>query len=238
MRNIFVITALAILVALCSCETFNMNKLLSLQNSKKLTEGQIIKGLKEALDKGVEQATGNLSGSGGFFNNKTYRITTPERIKPVTDTMRKIGMGSLVDTFEKKMNTAAEKATASAAPVFIAAISEMSFQDAKKILYGKNTEATEYLKKHTCKKLLAKYKPIITKSIKEVGVGKLYSNLMEKYDALPFKSKPEFSLENYIATKSLDAIFKEIGVEEKRIRQNPAARTTEILKQVFGDMNR
>jgi hypothetical protein len=216
-----------------SCETLDLNKLLLLQNNNKLSENKIIAGLKQALENGVTSATDKLSEKNGFFNNKSYKIQTPKNIKPVTDTMRKIGLGSLVDSFDEKMNSAAEKATASAGPVFIEAIMEMNFQDAKKILYGKNTEATEYLKKHTYKKLLAKYKPIISKSIKEVGAGQIYSNLMDKYDALPFKSKPKFSLENYVAEKSLDAIFDEIAIEEQRIRTDPKARTTELLKEVF-----
>jgi hypothetical protein len=219
-----------------SCETLDMNKIFSMQNSAQLSENKITGALKQALEKGVTSAVDKLSSKNGFTRSRKYRIPTPEKIKPVTDTLRKIGLTSLADSFENKMNSAAEKATAAAAPVFLDAIMQMTFQDARTILYGKNTEAADYLKKHTYKKLLAEYKPIIRKSINETGAGRIYSTLMDKYDALPFKSKPDFSLENYVTEKSLDAIFQEIAAEEKLIRKDPKARTTQLLKEVFGNI--
>jgi hypothetical protein len=216
-----------------SCETLDLASLANATSSGALSSTTIGKGLKEALAKGVSSAVATLSKDGGFHKNPEYKITIPKQLDDVSSTMRTLGMGSLVDIFEKKMNAAAEEASASAGPVFLDAIGEMSFDDAKKILYGNDTEATDYLKKHTSPKLKKLYAPIIEKNIRKVGVGKIYSDLMAKYDAIPLKSKPDFSLENYVLDKSLDAMFKAIAKEEKNIRANPAARTTDILKKVF-----
>jgi hypothetical protein len=221
-------------LAMASCETLDLSGLAKLDSAGGLSSSTVAKGLKEALGKGVSRAVSSLSKKGGFYKNPGYKISTPKALDDVSSSLKTVGLGSLVDLFEKKMNVAAEEASASAGPVFLDAIKEMSFDDAKKILYGKDTEATDYLREHASDKLRKLYAPIIKKNIEKVGVGKIYSDLMAKYDAIPFKSKPDFSLENYIMDKSLDAMFKAIAEEEGNIRKNPAARTTELLRKVFG----
>ena len=222
------------LLALASCETLKMVDLTKFNTSGALTTDKIIAGLKEALNAGSDNAVKELSKQGGFSQNDSYRIGMPKALSEVTDTMKTIGLGSMVADFENKMNKAAEQATASAGPVFMDAITQMKFSDAKKILDGSDTAATDYLRKTTYPKLMELYKPIIEKNMKEVGAVQLYNNLMSKYDAIPFKSKPKFSLEDYVTDKALDSMFTLLAVEEKKIRQNPAARTTELLKEVFG----
>ena len=217
-----------------SCETLNLKILENFGNSQSLSMKKITEALKQSLEIGTEKAVKQLSVKGGFSDNPSYHMKLPKELDNVTDTLKTIGLGSLVDNFELKMNRAAEKASASAAPVFLDAIASMSFDDAKRILNGSNSEATEYLRKTTYKKLATMYRPIIRKSINDVGAGKIYNELMQKYDAIPFKSKPDFSLENYVTDNALNAMFSMLAQEEQKIRKDPAARTTELLKEVFG----
>ena len=140
----------------------------------------------------------------------------------------------MVDTFEAKMNAAAEEAAAQAAPVFLEAISSMTFEDAKAILQGEDDAATQYFKEKTSARLRDMYAPIVRRKMDEVGAAKVYSSLVDKYNAIPFTKKPDFSLENYVTDKALDGLFLKLADMEKQIRTDPAARTTALLKQVFG----
>lgn len=234
MKYINIITSITILVLITSCETLKLADLGEWGAGGGLTTEKIIAGLKQALDMGTESAVNQLSQKGGFSNNKLYRIGMPKELVEVTDTMKKIGLGFMVTNFENRMNLAAEKASAQATPVFLDAIKQMTFSDAKKILNGPDTAATDYLKKTTFTKLTNLYQPIIKENMEKVGAVKYYNSLMAKYDAIPFKSKPRFSLDDYITKKALNAMFSELAKEETKIRTNPAARTTELLKQVFG----
>jgi hypothetical protein len=237
MKKVKIVVMMVMLsVVFSGCETLKMEQLSALfGGSSWLSTEKIIAGLKEALNVGIEKSTKKLSQPGGFANNKKYYITLPDELKKVTKTLRKVGLGSLVDDFENKMNVAVEKATASALPIFKDAILNMSFDDAKKILNGGDTAATDYLKAKTSAMLMKQYKPIITHSMKDVGALKIYNDLLAKYDAIPFKSKPNLSLEKYVTEKGLDALFSAVAEQETAIRKDPVARTTELLKQVFGN---
>lgn len=235
MKKIIFVSLSFIGLLFTSCETLDLARLSSLTDSGGLSTNTIIAGLKEALNKGTDQAVDQLSQKGGFSRNSLFRIKLPQQLTDVKSTMKKLGLGFMVDSFENKMNEAAEQASKSAGPVFVDAIKQMTFADAKEILNGSDTAATDYLKKTTSKKLLELYKPIVTKNMEEVGVAQAYNKLISKYDALPFKSKPKLSLEEYITSKALHAMFSVLAEEEKKIRQDPTARTTELLQKVFGE---
>jgi len=234
MRKLLLLTTVIAMCSLTACETLKMIDLTKFNAMDSLSTDKIIAGLKEALSTGSTRAVSKLSKQGGFSQNKLYRIGIPKKLITVTDTLKTIGLGFIVSDFEKKMNQAAEEASKSAGPVFINAITQMKFSDAKKILDGSDTAATDYLHKTTYAELFDLYKPIIKENMSKVGVTKIYNNLMNKYAAIPFKSKPQFSLDDYITKQALKGMFGMLAKEEIQIRKNPAARTSELLKQVFG----
>jgi hypothetical protein len=193
-----------------------------------------IKGLKEALSIGTEKAVNNVSQTDGFFKNKAIKILMPEKIQKVADVLRKVGYQKEVDDFVLSMNRAAEKAAPKAASHFVGAIKEMSFDDARGILKGGDTAATEFFRKKTKDKIYESFKPIISSSMSEVGVTRSYKNMMARYESIPFMDKQSVDLDHYVTNKSLDGLFYMVGQEEKKIRTDPAARVTDLLKTVFG----
>jgi hypothetical protein len=222
---------------LSSCETTNLanaaNSILTATQGGELTEGTVIAGLKEALAVGTGNAVVQTSASGGFADNKRLRIPTPEKISKVTDTLRKVGMGATVDRFEAKMNEAAERAAGEAKPVFINAIRQMSFADARAILKGGDTAATDYFRSKTETELERRFQPVISRKMNEVGAVQVYNDLVDRYNKIPLTKKPAFTLEEYVTAEALDGLFLVLADEEKKIRRDPAARTTELLRQVF-----
>jgi hypothetical protein len=196
--------------------------------------GTIASGLKEALSVGTKNAVNMLSKTNGYFGNEAVKILLPENIRRVGDALRMAGYQKEVDAFVLSMNRAAEKAAPKAANIFAGAIREMSIDDAQKILGGGNTAATEYFKSKTSSKLFDAFKPDISKSMNEVGVTKAYKAMTDRYTTLmPFAKMDSLDLDNYVTNKSLDGLFFEVGQEEAKIRTNPAARTTDLLKKVF-----
>jgi hypothetical protein len=151
----------------------------------------------------------------------------------MASTLRSIGMGGKVDEFEEKMNRAAEKAAALATPVFVDAIKSMTFDDARKILKGRGSEATDYFRDKTTAPLTKAYAPIVRRQMETVGAVREYNKLMERYKKIPLVPKPKFDLDEYVTAKALEGLFKVVGEEERKIRENPAARTTELLRKVF-----
>jgi hypothetical protein len=206
-----------------------------LGSSAPLDSTTVAQGLKEALSVGTERAVAKLSQPGGYAKDAALRLMIPEKLQKVGSTLRKVGLGSLVDDFEGKMNAAAEEAASKAVPVFANAVRSMSFEDAMGILKGGPTAATEYFKAKTSDQLRAMYEPIVRAKMEQVGTAKLYNSLMAKYDAIPLTSKPDFSLDTYVTDKALDGLFSKLGDMEKDIRENPAARTTALLRRVFGN---
>jgi hypothetical protein len=196
--------------------------------------GTVASGLKEALSVGTKNAVGLLSKKDGYFGNEAVKILLPENIRRAGDALRMAGYQKEVDAFVLSMNRAAEKAAPKAAGIFEGAIREMSIDDAQKILHGGNTAATEYFKSKTSSKLFEAFKPDISKSMNDVGVTKAYKDMMGRYTTLmPFAKMESLDLDNYVTNKSLDGLFTMVGQEEAKIRTNPAARTTELLKKVF-----
>ncbi len=197
--------------------------------------GTIASGLKEALSVGTKNAVNLLSKKDGYFGNEAVKILLPENIRKVGDFLRMVGYQEEVDAFILSMNRAAEKAAPRAVDIFADAIKSMSFEDARKIYNGGNTAATQYFKEKTSAKLAAAFKPDISLSMGQVGVTKAYKDMVGKYSALmPFASVEALNLDNYVTNKALDGLFYELGQEEAKIRANPAARTTELLRKVFG----
>jgi hypothetical protein len=199
-----------------------------------LSDAKIGSGLKEALKVGAEKAV-NLTGkTDGYFLNQMIKILMPEKLKTFEKGLRAVGYGSQVDEFVLSMNRAAEKAAPAAKQIFWDAVGEMTFDDARKILSGSDTAATEYFKAKTTDRLAATFKPVVDKSMNEVGETRQYNELVGRYERIPFVKKESFDLDQYVVTKALDGLFYMVGEEEKKIRKNPAARTTELLKEVFG----
>jgi RNA binding exosome subunit len=197
-------------------------------------DSTIISGLKEALSIGTDNAVKNVSQVDGYFGNQAIKILMPEKIQKVADILKNIGYQKQVDDFVFSMNRAAEKAALQATSIFVGAIKEMTFEDARKILNGGDTAATDFFKSKTHDKIYSAFKPIISSSVDEVGVTHSYKEMMGKYETLPFMSTTSIDLDHYVTTKAMDGLFYMVGQEEKKIRTNPAARVTDLLKTVFG----
>ncbi len=196
-------------------------------------DSTIVSGLKEALSIGTDNAVKNVSRMDGYFGNEMIKILMPEKIQKVAEVLRKVGYQKEVDDFVLSMNRAAEKAAPMATSYFVGAIKEMSFADARKILNGGDTAATKFFKRKTSDKIAASFKPVVSSSMNEVGVTKKYKDMMARYDSLPFVDKESIDLDNYVTNKAMDGLFYMVGEEEKKIRTDPAARVTDLLKTVF-----
>jgi len=158
----------------------------------------------------------------------------PEKLKTFEKGLRAVGYGPQIDEFVLSMNRAAEKAAPFAKQIFWDAIGAMSFDDVRKILSGNDTAATDYFKAKTTNPLTNVFKPIVSNSMNEVGVTRQYKELVGRYESIPFVKKESFDLDQYVVSKALGGLFYMVGEEEKKIRKNPAARTTDLLKDVFG----
>jgi hypothetical protein len=200
-----------------------------------LTEGKIIDGLKEALRIGSENAIGIVSKTDGYFKNPKIKIPLPSSVQKIEKIIRLSGYGSLIDSFELSMNRAAEKAAPQAKSLLWDAIKQMSFDDAKKILNGRDNEATLYFKDKTYDRLGDIFKPIVNDSMSKVGVTRRYQELETKVRSLPLANLYDFNLTQYVTGKALDGLFLMVEEEERKIRENPTARVTELLKEVFGN---
>lgn len=194
----------------------------------------IAKGLKEALVVGAEKGTAMLSKPDGFFANAALKILLPPEAQKIETTLRNIGMGNQVDEAILSMNRAAEEACKTATPIFTNAIKEMTITDAMGILKGSDTAATAYLQQKTTSSLTNSFKPIIEKALQKTEATKQWNKLISTYNKFSFK-KINPDLAGYVTEKSMSGIYQQIAIEEKEIRKNPMARTSELLKKVFGE---
>ena len=202
-----------------------------------LSDEDMVKGLKEALAKGTREAVANLGKDGGFLNNLDVKIPMPDELQKVEKLLRQLGQDKYADQFVATMNHAAEKAVPEAATLFADAISQMSLADAKSILKGPDDAATQYFRKASETKLKERFRPIVQSATDQAGVTAAYKKLMQK--AGPFTQymgQNATDLDGYVESKAVDGLFKMIAAEEKRIRQDPVARTTDLLKKVFGSV--
>lgn len=200
-----------------------------------MDDAKVVSGLKEALTVGTANTVAATSRVDGYFANQAIRILMPEKIRKVADVLGKVGYRKEVDDFVLSMNRAAEKAAPKAKAHFVGAIREMTFEDARKILGGGDTAATEYFRGKTQKKLYDEFRPVVSASMDNVGVTSSYKKMVGRYAALPMVGKAEsVDLDHHVTTKALDGLFLVLGQEEKKIRTDPAARVTDLLKEVFG----
>ncbi len=193
-----------------------------------------ISGLREALSVGTENAVKSLSKADGFFGNNMVKILLPDRIQTMADWAAKLGFQRQVDNLIVSMNRAAEAAAPKATRLFVDAIREMTFDDARGILQGGDTAATEFFKRKTSAKLYDEFKPVVTASMDKVGVAKAYKEMAAPLENVPLVKKESVDLDHYVTSKALDGLFLMIGEEERKIRTDPAARVTDLLKKVFG----
>lgn len=190
-------------------------------------------GLKEALNNGISKQVTKLTAVDGFYKNEAVKILLPDELKKVDSSLRKIGLGSLADEGLKVLNRAAEDAVKEAAPIFVDAVMNMSFTDAKTILMGNENSATTYLQNTTSTALYGKFNPVIKNSFTKVGADKVWSNIINKYNSIPFVKKVNPDLTDYVTNQAMAGVFKMIAVEEKNIRTNLNSRTSVLLQKVF-----
>lgn len=190
-------------------------------------------GLKEALNNGISKQVVKLTATDGFFKNEAVKILLPDELKKVDKGLRDIGMSKLADEGLKVLNRAAEDAVKEATPIFVDAITGMTFTDAKNILMGNESAATSYLQNSTSTALYAKFNPVIKSSFAKVGADKVWSNIITKYNSIPLVKKVNPDLTDYTTNKAMEGVFKMIAVEEKNIRTDLNSRTSDLLKKVF-----
>lgn len=203
------------------------------------TTAEINMGLKQALELGTTYSSERLSSQDGFFGNMAIKILFPTEAQKIEKTMRSLGLNSLADKVILSLNRAAEDAAIEAKPIFISAIKQMTFSDATKILLGREDDAaTQYFKRVTSNQLMGKFQPIIETSLNKVGATRNWSDLMTRYNQIPFVTKINPDLKAYVAQKAIDGLFLEIAKEELKIRGNLSARSTGLLQKVFGYADR
>ncbi len=204
-----------------------------LTSSGGLTKEEIVNGLKEALKKGTEEAVTTLAKENGFYLDPEVKIPFPEEVQYVADKLKALGLSSLVDNFVKQMNHAAEEAVSKAGPIFFDAIRQMTITDAVDILNGNDHAATDYFRSKTYSQLVEAFKPDISHALNTLHVSDYWAKVTRAYNKLPLTKKVETDLPQYVTEKAIDGLFVKVAEQEKLIREDPKARTTELLKKVF-----
>jgi hypothetical protein len=222
-----------------ACTTAQINQTLNEVNKvmatdKPLTTAEVGEGLKEALVNGISKGSERVSQLDGYFKNPEIKIPFPPEAKKVEDKLRQIGMDKQVDEFIMTLNRGAENAAKEAKPIFISAIKQMTIEDAWGILKGNENAATNYLQRTTSAALKEKFKPVIQASLDKVNATKYYSDLVNTYNKIPFVEKVNPDLNEYATNLAMRGLFLQIEKEEKNIRKDPLARTSDLLKRVFG----
>ena len=226
------ITTLLLSVCLLSCaELGNLGGVIPTT----ITEAEAAQGIREALDQGVGRGISLLNKQDGFFGSQAYKLFLPAEAQRIENTLRQLGMGGTVDRAILQINRAAEDAVGYARPIFLDAIRGITITDAINIIRGPNDAATQYFRQKTTDKLIAAFSPIIKSSLDKFSATKYYGDVVNTYNNFPTTlNKLNPDLPSYVVGKAMDALFDQIGQEEASIRANPVARTTEILKKVFG----
>lgn len=221
---------------LMACSAAQLNQAISDigNGTTPLTASEVAQGLKEALVKGASVGADNLAQVDGYFQNPKVKIPFPPDLQKVEERLRQIGLGAEVDKFVLTLNRGAEKAAQEAKPIFVSAIRSMTIEDAWNILKGEDDAATQYLKRTTSAQLTEKFKPVIQQALNQVNATKYYSDLVNAYNKIPLVQKVNPDLNAYATDLAIQGLFVMIAKEEKNIRENPAARTTELLQKVFG----
>lgn len=233
-KKIFVLSSFLLLTGCAEIQTVMQNLPNNIeQGNGGLSSLDISNGLKQALELGVSQGVDLLSKKNGYYDNNLVKILLPEQLQKVDKTLRQIGLGSLADQGIKLLNTAAEDAVNEAKPIFINAIKNLTFSDAAAILAGNKDAATQYLQKTTTSQLVNAFSPKIKASLDKVGANEIWSQIMSKYNAIPFVNQVNADLTGYVTEKAIDGLFLQVAKKEEDIRTNISARTTPLLQKVF-----
>jgi len=223
------LSLLLISFLLFSCDT------LKLPAGTGITDAEAAQGIREALKQGVDKGISFLNKTDGFFGNEAYKLFLPPDAKKIESALRTIGLGNMVDKAILQINRGAEDAVGYAKPIFVDAIKEMTISDAINIVRGPSDAATNYFRQKTTEKLIVAFTPVVKNSLDKVSATKYYADVVNSYNSLPTTfNKINPDLPSYVVGKAVDALFDRIAKEEANIRQDPVARTTEILKKVFG----
>lgn len=228
------IIALCFVICVSSCaELQQVVNSLPQEGAGVLSQAQIGNGLKEALQFGIDKQVSKLTATDGFYRNELTKILLPEELRKVDKTLRDIGLSKLADEGLKVLNRAAEDAVKEATPIFVNAVKEITFTDAKNILLGSDNAATQYLTSKTEQALYAKFNPVIKNSFGKVGADQIWENLITRYNNIPLTNNVNPDLTDYVTQQALKGVYTMIAVEEKEIRNKLSSRTTNLLRQVF-----
>ena len=198
-----------------------------------LSNADIAAGLRQALDFGIDKQVSKLTQKDGFYKNELVKILLPEELQKVDKALRNVGLGSLADSGLKALNRAAEDAVKEATPIFVSAVKDITFTDAKNILLGDDSAATNYLTTKTQTALYDKFRPVIQNSFSKVGADQIWTNLITKYNTLPLTNNVNPDLTDYVTSEALECVYTMIALEEKEIRNKMSSRSTDLLKKVF-----
>lgn len=233
-RSLVVCFSIFLSSSLAYAQLDQIEKRLGMGNASNLSDSKVASGLKEALQVGASNSVKVTGKTDGYFKNEAIKILMPSNLRPLEKGLRAVGFGPNIDTFILSMNRSAEAAAPAAKTIFTDAILAMTFDDARKILSGADTAATDYFKAKTTEHLTVAFRPFVEKTMSENGVMKQYNGLTEQYQSIPFAKNQTFDVNKYVVEKALDGLFYELAAQERQIRTNPAARTTSLLKEVFG----
>ena len=239
MRRAALAVALVLVGASAACAQIDLEQLLkglpqTPSSGGAIGDVKIGQALKEALRVGTEKAVQLTGRPDGYYLNDAIKILLPENLKTVESGLRMVGYGAEVDALVVGMNRAAERAAPAAKTIFWNAIGEMTIDDARRILNGADTAATEYFRDKTTRPLTAAFRPVVERSMNEVGVTRQYKQVLAQAKALPFLNIDDYDIDRYVVGKALTGLFHVVGEEERKIRKDPAARVTDLLREVFG----
>lgn len=232
-RKVACFVAIVLLTAACTTQQINQTLGEIMGENGNLSSNEVAQGLKQALSQGISKGAEQAAQEGGYYENPRLKIPFPEEAQRVEQKLRQVGLGKEVDRFILTLNRGAEEAAKEAKPIFLDAIRSMSIQDAWDILRGEEDAATKYLRRTTGEQLRAKFQPVISQSLEEVNATRYYSDIVSTYNRLPGVTKADPDLEAYATNKAIDGLFLLVAEEERNIRENPVARTTELMKKVF-----
>jgi hypothetical protein len=236
-KKFFLIPLVAISLVSCG-QNINLGNVLgTVLNNAPLTEGEVAGGLKEALIQGITNGANQASATDGYLGNALIRIAMPPEVQKVESTLRSIGLGGEVDKFVTALNRGAETAAKEAAPIFISAIKQLTITDAFNILRGEKDAATQFLKRVTTAQLTGAFAPHVQNALNATQATRYYTDIASTYNKVPFVTKINPDLQGYATQKAIDGLFILVAQEEAKIRENPMARTTDLLKRVFGSVN-
>lgn len=230
---VILLTAFLSISSVALGQVEQIGKALGLGSKTGMGDSKIASGLKQALQIGAENAVKLTGKTDGYYRNEAIKILLPKDLRSLEKGLRVVGAGAKIDEFELSMNRAAENAAPEAKKIFVDAISKMSIEDARKILNGGDTAATDYFKSKTSPELTAAFRPIVEKSMEKYSVTQQFNAIAGHVQSIPFAKSPSLDIHQYVVSKALDGLFFVLGEEEKKIRTDPAARVTSLLKEVF-----